>query len=140
MAEVGGRGGVRSPRFWQSRRHRRAAAARRITTCPPRFSNLAPSLNLYLSLPGGKLTLEYYCKHNHKNCFKEVDSVGFQEFVWICVIFIFQLFYFALFDYWLLCRFLNSQIVTLVILILVKKRNNVLGACFFQTRIYSFFR
>ena len=44
---AGGRGRtpIPPPRFWQIRRCRRAAAARRITTCPPRFSDLAPSLN-----------------------------------------------------------------------------------------------
>ena len=33
MAEAWGAGGVRPPRFWQNRRHCRAAAVRRINTC-----------------------------------------------------------------------------------------------------------
>ena len=41
-----------------------------------------------------------------------------------------------LFDYWLLRRFLNSQNVTLFILILVKKRNNVLGVFFSNKNLF----
>ena len=39
-----GRVSVRPPRFWQSRRHHRTAVVSRITTCPLRFLDLAPSL------------------------------------------------------------------------------------------------
>ena len=39
-----GRLGVRPHTFWQNRRRYQAALARRITTCPLRFSDLAPSL------------------------------------------------------------------------------------------------
>ena len=35
---------VRPPRFWQNRKHHPAAVAGCITTCPLRFSDLAPSL------------------------------------------------------------------------------------------------
>ena len=38
------RGGRGPPRFWQIRRRCRAAAARRITTCPPGFLTLCASL------------------------------------------------------------------------------------------------
>ena len=45
----GDRGDSCSPRFWHIRRHRRAAAARRITTCPPSLRKLLRSLiNNYL--------------------------------------------------------------------------------------------
>ena len=44
VADGGGGGGVRTPRFWQNRKCRRTVAALRITTYPPRFSDLAPSL------------------------------------------------------------------------------------------------
>ena len=60
-----GRLGVRLPTFWQNRRRYQAAAARRITTCPLRFLDLAPSLNSVkslwnLSLVLGPLALELY--------------------------------------------------------------------------------
>ena len=48
MAEPGGgaEGCTPPPPFWQNRRRRQVAAARHITTtCPPRFSDLAPSLD-----------------------------------------------------------------------------------------------
>ena len=51
MAEAGGR-----PRFWQIRRRRRTAAARRITTCSPDFQTLqqawAQVQTLFVYIPG----------------------------------------------------------------------------------------
>ena len=44
MCQRGGRGGTCPPRFWQIRRRRRQAAARRITVCPPRFLDLGTCL------------------------------------------------------------------------------------------------
>ena len=38
--------GARLPILWQNRRRRRAAAVRCITACPPRFSDLVPSLKI----------------------------------------------------------------------------------------------
>ena len=43
----GGSGGTR---FWQNRMRRQAVAACRITTCPPRFSDLAPVEKISISI------------------------------------------------------------------------------------------
>ena len=51
------RGGIWSPRFWQNRRSRQAARRPHATNCPPRFSDLAPSL-----LPGDCRTTAWQTK------------------------------------------------------------------------------
>ena len=45
MSEGRGQGGSCPPRFWRIRRRRRAVAARRIITCPPRFLDFATYLH-----------------------------------------------------------------------------------------------
>ena len=91
--------------------------------------NLVLNPSMYLSLPGGKLALEYYYKHNRKNCFREVASIARLLGISLDIIFYFSVI--------LLCPlrllvtiFLNSQNVTLVIFILVRKRNDVFGVFF----------
>ena len=69
-----GAGGQLSPRFWKVKRRRRATAACRITTCPPRFLDFATCLKctIGISVLGWRYLLPMYIKY-----------ISFYEFSWM---------------------------------------------------------
>jgi hypothetical protein len=75
-----GAGGQLSPRFWKVKRRRRATAACRITTCPPRFLDFATCLKCTIgtSVLGWRYLLPMYIKY-----------ISFYEFSWMMLDLIF---------------------------------------------------